>query len=161
MLPRQDIYRDMVEDAATHYDFSQYPLDHPLYSAMNRKGIGFFKDELNSVPMQQFVGLRPKCYTFLCTGKVSNNLLQHTNPVEKKTAKGVKRMVMDAHLHFEYYLDTLKNFHTNLCRQNLIKSTLHTVRTVRMCKVGLTAYDTKRWMCEDTIHTIVHCCRPI
>ena len=118
---------------------------------MNRKAIGFFKDELNSVPMQQFVGLRPKCRAFLCTGKVSNNMLQHTNPVEKKT-KGERR-VKDAHLHFEYYLDALKNFHVYLCRQNLIKSILHTVRTVHMCKVGFTAYDTKRWMCADTIHT--------
>ena len=47
----EDIYRDMVEDAATHYDFSEYPLDHPPYSDMNRKAIGFFKDELNSVPI--------------------------------------------------------------------------------------------------------------
>ena len=85
----EDIYRDMAEDPATHYDFSEYPLNHPL-SAMNRKALGFFKDELNSVPMQQFVGLRPKCYAFLCTGKMSNNLFQRTNPVEKKRARGVK-----------------------------------------------------------------------
>ena len=115
----EDIKRDMVADAATHYDFSEYTLDHPLYSAMNRKAIGFFKDELNSVHMHQFVGLRPKCYAFLCTGKVSNNMLQHTNPVEKKTAKDVKRWVKDAHLHFGHYLDALKNFHAYLCRQNL------------------------------------------
>ena len=87
----EDIYRDMAEDAATHYDVREYPLVHPLYSAMNRKALGFFKDELNSVPMQQFVGLRPKCYALLCTGKVSNNLSQPTNPVEKKRAKDVKR----------------------------------------------------------------------
>ena len=115
MLSRQKIYRDMAEDASTHYDFSEYP----LYSAMNRKAIGFFKEELNSVPMQQLVGLRPKCYAFLCTGKVSNNRLQHTNSVEKKSAKGVKRRVKDAHLHFEHYLDALEIFHTFLCRQNL------------------------------------------
>ena len=101
------------------YDFSEYPLNHPLYSDMNHKAIGFFKDELNSVPRLQFVGLRPKCYAFLCTGKVSNNMLQHTNPVEKKTAKGVKRRVKNAHLHFEHYLDTLRNFRTYLVQQNL------------------------------------------
>ena len=100
--------------------------------------------------------LRPKCYAFLCTGKVNNNLFQHTNPVEKKTAKNVKRYVKDAHLQFAHYLDALNNFHTYLCRQNLIKSTLHTVRTVNMCKVDLTAYDTKRWMCDDTIHSHAH-----
>ena len=86
-----------------------------------------------------------------------NNMLQLTNPVEKKTSKGVKRRVKDAHLHLEHYLDALfGNFHTYLCRQNRIKSTLHTVCTVHMCKVGLTAYDTQRWLCEDTIHTHVN-----
>ena len=57
-----DIYKDMGEDSANRYGFSEYHFDHPLCSAMNRKTLGFFKDELNSVPMQQFVGLRPKCY---------------------------------------------------------------------------------------------------
>ena len=86
-VQKKDIYRDVAEDAASHYDFIEYPLDHPLCSPMNRKALGFFKDELNSVPMQQFVGLRPKCYAFLCTGKMNNNLFQHTNPVESKACQ--------------------------------------------------------------------------
>ena len=61
-----------MEDAAARYVFSEYPLDHPLYSAMNRKAIRVFIDELKLGPMQQFVGLRPKYYAFLCAGKVSN-----------------------------------------------------------------------------------------
>ena len=148
----EDIYRDRAGDAATHYGFSEYP--HHPYSAIDRKAIGFFKDKLNSVPMQQFVGLRPKYYAFLCTGKASNNMLQDNNPVEKKTAKGVKHRVKDAHLHFKHYLDALRNSHTYLCDRT---STLHTVHTIHMCKVGLTAYDTKRWLCDDTIHTHAHC----
>ena len=79
----RDIYRDMADDAASRYDFSEYPLDHPLYSASNGKSLGFFKDGLNSVLMRGFVGMRPKCYAFLCAGKVSSNVLQHTKPVEK------------------------------------------------------------------------------
>ena len=121
-------------------------------SAMNHKAIGFFKDELNSVPIQQFVGLCPKCYAFLCMGKVSNNMLPHTNPVEKKTAKGGKRRVKDAHLHFEHYLDTLRNFHTYLCRQNLLKSTLHSSHV----QGRLGSNDTKQWLYDDTIHTNAH-----
>ena len=85
----------MVDDAASRYDFSEYPLDHPLYGTSNRKALGFFKDELNSVPMREFVGLRQKCYAFLCTGKVDKSVLQHTRPVEKKTTKDVKRKVKD------------------------------------------------------------------
>ena len=66
----------MAEDAASRYDFSEYAFDHPLYSAVNRKALGYFKDRLNAVPMQQFVGLRPKYYAFRCTRKViCNNLI--------------------------------------------------------------------------------------
>ena len=39
-----DIYRDMADDAASRYDFSEYPLDHPLYDASNRKALRFCKD---------------------------------------------------------------------------------------------------------------------
>ena len=33
------IYRDMAEDAASRYDFSEYPLDHPLHDTSNRKAL--------------------------------------------------------------------------------------------------------------------------
>ena len=105
--------------------------------------------------MHEFVGLRPKCYVFLCTGKVDGNGV-HSKPVEKMTAKGVKRNLKDDHLHFADYLDALHSFQTFVCKQNLISSTAHNVRTVHQRKVGLTAFNTKRWLCEDTIHTHTH-----
>ena len=98
-----DIYEDMAADATTRYGFSEYPLDHPLYDASNRKTLGYFKYELNSIPIKGFVGLRPKCYANMCTGKVDRNVVQHTKPVEKKTAEGVKRKVKEEHLHYNYY----------------------------------------------------------
>ena len=112
----------MVDDAASRYGFSEYPLDHPLYDTSNRKALGFFKDELNSVPMRNFVGLRPKCSAFFCTGKVDKNVLQHTRHVDKKTKKGVKRKVKDDHLHFAYYLNVLRSFKWYVCKQHLISS---------------------------------------
>ena len=59
----------------------------------NRKALGFFKDELNSIPMKEFVGFSPKWYAFLCTGKVDTNIVHHSRPAEKKMAKVVKRKV--------------------------------------------------------------------
>ena len=106
--------------------------------------------------MEEFIGLRAKCYAFKCTGKVDKNVVQHTNVIEKKTAKSVKRKVKDDHLHFQHYLDTFKNFHSFIVKQNLISSTAHPVRSVHQRKIGLTAFDTKRWLCEDTIHTHSH-----
>ena len=52
-----NIYKDMVVDASERYDFSEYPITHPLYNTSNRKALRFFKDELNSVPAEEFVGL--------------------------------------------------------------------------------------------------------
>ena len=52
--------------------------------------------------MKEFVGLSPKCYVFLCTGKVDRNTVQHSRAVEKETAKGVKRKVKDEHLYFSH-----------------------------------------------------------
>ena len=81
------------------------------------------------------------------------NTLGH---VEKKMEKGVKRKMKDDHLHFAYYLDVLRSFKSYVCKQNLISSTDHTVRTVHTRKVGLTAFDTKWWLCEGTVHTHSH-----
>ena len=122
---------------------------------MHLIALGFFKDKLNFVSMREFVGLRPKCYDFLCTDKVDKNVLQHSTPVEK-TAKGVKRNVKDDHMHFAHYLDVLSSFKSYVCKENLIYSTNHTVRTVHTLKVGMTAFDTKRWLCEDKVHTHSH-----
>ena len=91
VLQTDDIYKDMADDVENR-------LDHPLYDEPKRTALGFFKYKLNSVPIGEIVGLRPKCYPFLCTGKVSNNVLQHTKPAEKKTQR--ERNVIDDHLHF-------------------------------------------------------------
>ena len=39
VVQTDDIYKDMASDAADRYDFSEYPFDHPLYHASNRKAI--------------------------------------------------------------------------------------------------------------------------
>ena len=50
----------------------------------------------------------------------------------------------------------LRRFKLYVCKQNLISSTNHTVRTVHTRKVGLMAFHIKRWLCEDTVHTHSH-----
>ena len=87
---------------------------------------------------------------------MDKNVLQHARHVEKKTAKGVKRKVKEDHLHFVHYFDVLRSFISYVCMQNLISSTNHTVRIVHTRKVGMTTFDTKRWRCEDTVHTHSH-----
>ena len=65
------------------YDFSEYPLNHPCYNLTNKKVIGKFKDELNSMPLGEFSGLRPKCYSLEFNGEVKKNVVQHSDLTEK------------------------------------------------------------------------------
>ena len=80
LIRTKDIYQDMEQDKEL-YDTSDYPKDHPLHSTVNKKVIGKFKDEVNGVPIVEFVGLRAKMYSIL------------TEDVEedKKKGKGSKR----------------------------------------------------------------------
>ena len=80
-LKTPDVYADM-ESMKTHYDFSDYPKDHPLFSEQNKKVIGKFKDECSGTPIAEYVGLRPKMYSILRADeqlikkqKVSRNML--------------------------------------------------------------------------------------
>ncbi len=52
--------QDHLYRLRSHFDFSNYPEDHPLHSQDNRAVIGKFKDETASVPIVEFVGLRSK-----------------------------------------------------------------------------------------------------
>ncbi len=52
-----DIYED-VRQHSELYDTSDYPKDHPAYSDRNKKVLGKFKDETNSNPIKEFIGLR-------------------------------------------------------------------------------------------------------
>ena len=80
-LKTPDVYTDM-ESMKTHYDFSDYPKDHPLFSEQNKKVIGKFKDECSGTPIAEYVGLRSKMYSILRAdeqlikkAKVSRNML--------------------------------------------------------------------------------------
>jgi hypothetical protein len=53
-LATDDVYRDMLEYRHL-LDTSNYPRDHPLYSAENMKDIGKMKDECSGKPPLEFV----------------------------------------------------------------------------------------------------------
>ena len=80
-LKTPDVYAD-TKSMKTHYDFSDYSKDQPLYSEQNKKVIGKFQDECSGTPIAEYVGLRPKMYSILRADeqlikqqKVSKNML--------------------------------------------------------------------------------------
>ena len=150
-----DIYKDM-RITGDWYDFSEYPFEHPNYDAKNKKVVGKMKDEFRGMILEEFVGLRPKCYSLLCKGSVKNNVIQDTGYHHTSTAKGIKKEVKRKHLRHTNYRDSLFNLKTVLVKQNIMKSKEHTVSTYHVTKAALTAFDTKRWIEGDNIHTLSH-----
>ena len=66
-IPTEDIYKDMEQDAHL-FDTSDYPKEHFLHSTVNKKVLGKMKDETAGVPIEEFVGLRPKMYSLMYGG---------------------------------------------------------------------------------------------
>ena len=69
--------KDMEQDAHL-FDTSDYPKDHILHSTVNKKVLVKMKKETAEVPIEEFVGLRPKVYSLLYGGGK-----------DKRTAKGI------------------------------------------------------------------------
>ena len=80
-IQTEDIYADMLKDAH-FFDFSEYNKNHKCFSVANKKVYGKMKDELSSLPITEFVGLKAKLYSF------------KTNTEEKKCAKGIQKAIV-------------------------------------------------------------------
>ena len=79
------------------YHTSNYTVERPLPMGENKKKISLMKDELGGRIMKEFIGLRPKYYSYL---KDNGN-------VDKK-AKGTKKCVIKKENMFNNYVECLK-----------------------------------------------------
>lgn len=122
-----------------HFDFSNYPQNHPLYSQTVKKTPGYFKDEVGGKHITEFVGLRSKMYSFTLaedSGKMK----------ETKTAKGVKKSVIERDLHHSDYRQCLfeqKQYENSFTQ---IRSKSHNVATSKQRKITLSSFDDKRYL---------------
>ena len=79
----QDVYSDLFQKKE-YFDFASYPKSSLFYDPTNDKVIGKFKDETKGVPIREFVGLKPKMYSYL-----------KDNEEEGRRAKGIQRSVVE------------------------------------------------------------------
>ena len=98
--------------------------------------------------MSRFVGLRPKLYSFQYVDRDGEMK-------GKNTAKGVQKAVKQR-LSFEDYENVLRNMTTKTVTVNSIRSEKHHLYTYRINKIGLSANDDKRFICENGIDTYAH-----
>ena len=136
----EDIFADMAEHADL-YDTSNYSPGHPLYSDQNKKVIGKFKDELGGKVMTEFIGIRPKMYSY--AGEDSG-----------KRAKGVKKSVLRKTITHDDYRTCLLEKRVYARDMPGLRSYKHTIHGETVHKVALAPLDTKRYILDDGITTL-------
>ncbi|KAK3107269.1 hypothetical protein FSP39_010803 [Pinctada imbricata] len=138
-----DLYEELIPDKHL-FDFSNYPPAHFLHSTTNKSVLGKFKDECASKIMLRFCGLRSKLYAY--------NVQGHEKDICK--AKGVVKATIQKNLRLDLYEECLASHQTKTYQMNLIQSSNH-VLTLRECsKLALSAFDDKRFLLDDGIHTL-------
>jgi hypothetical protein len=145
-LDTEDAYKDMGAEL-DRFDTSDYRRDHPCFSDANKKVVLKFKDEANGVPIREFVGLRAKMYCLVVGAEVES------------TGKGIKASEMKR-LTVENYRAALNGTQPDQLQQevgfNVIRARDHRVATMSVRKTGLCAFDDKRHVLDDNVHTLAH-----
>ena len=81
-IKTEDVYEDFSKDKEM-FDFSNYSTKSKYYDNSNKLVVGKMKDETAGIKLEEFVGLKPKIYSYL----VDDNS-------EHKKAKGVNRILL-------------------------------------------------------------------
>ena len=64
IIETEDVHKDFWSDK-DKFDNSEYPENSPCFDKSNKKVIGKFKDEVSGIPVDDFIGLRSKMYSYL------------------------------------------------------------------------------------------------
>ena len=122
-----------MEEHKKLYDFSEYPKDHFLFSAENKKVIGKFKDEAGSKPIMEFVGLRSKLYSY--------KVPEDDKVIESKKCKGVKKTTVKTKISFQdYYNSLMGEVKEDIQKQstfNCIRSMTHELYSIQVNKIAI------------------------
>ena len=139
----EDIYDDMLKNSQL-FDFSGYNPNHKCFSLDNKKVIGKMKDELDGLPMTEFVGLKAKLYSYKTTNK------------ENKRAKGIQKAVVRKNICHKDYKNTVFNHSNKSVDTYAIRSINHQIFTIKQKKKALSSFDDKRFILPDGITTLPH-----
>ena len=147
-IETDDFFKDISGDVAEWFDTNEFAKDHPAVLEglpivkENKKKIGLMKDECNGKILTEWVGLRPKLYSFL------------TENGEKQKAKGLTKSMKNKSLRHENFLKCLKTGESQSRKQCLFRSRDHHIFTENMVKVALSCDDDKRIVLGNGIDTL-------
>ena len=133
-IKTNNVFKDMMENHNL-FDLSNYVDNHEIFYGKtreeikflkneNKKLIGKFKDEVGGIILEEFIGLRPKCYSILYGW------------LQKQIAKGVKETVKKVHLRHDDYIEVRENLSILYLSQNTINSKNHQLHSIHQTRTA-------------------------
>ena len=153
-IEAEDVYEDLWKDKDL-FDYSDYHEKSPYFYKKNKKVIGKFKDEAKGIIITEFVGLRSKMYSYK-KDVPEHRINEPGMKIEPKTAKGIKKNVIENDLKFNNYKETLFNNNQMHHKMKTIRSQNHQIKSYEINKVSLSSYDDKRYILDDGIHSYAY-----
>jgi hypothetical protein len=147
-IEHDDIY-EWVKENKEHFDLSD-SIRQDLKDNTNKKVLGKFKDEMNTLIMKEFLALNPKVYSIIHQDQDKTGQIIDKN---KKTMKGVSKAVVKkeiTHKDYKHVIDTNNPLTKNITS---IRSFNHQLYTYKQPKVALTSFYDKMKM-VDAINCI-------
>jgi hypothetical protein len=131
-----DFYSDIKDDVIDRFDTSAYPVGN-LYEIdrVNKKKVGFMKDEYNGRIIKEFIGLRSKMYSIDVVDVVDSEII--------KKAKGIKKTAVDG-LSLDNYRDCLYKKKIFYSKMLIFRSQIHNIYTQNVNKISLSYLDENR-----------------
>ena len=129
-IKTEDVYEDFSKNKEI-FDFSNSSAKLKYYDDSNKLFAGNMKDEAAGVVIKEFIGLKPKIYSFLV-----DDSSEHKKPMD------VNKNVVAAVSHNEYN-DVLLNNKCWRYSMNRIESKKHRIGTYEIKKVSLSYFDDK------------------
>uniref|UniRef100_A0A158P533 DNA-directed DNA polymerase n=2 Tax=Tetranychus urticae TaxID=32264 RepID=A0A158P533_TETUR len=123
-------------------DFSDYPREHTLFDEVNKKKLGFLKDEMNGEIIDEVIAIKSKLYAIKYGTK------------KKMTAKGVQRAIVKETFSIQDYKDCLFKNQLSKHTNARIQSRKHNISTVKINKLSFSPLDDKRYILNDGVTTL-------
>ena len=145
-IKHNDIY-DWIKNNKHHFDLSD-SLRPDLKDNTNKKVIGKYKDEMNSLLIAEFIALNPKVYSVIYQTIDDDNNIVAKN---KKVLKGISKVVVEKQIKHDNYEHTLEKNELLTKTVTIIRSFDHQLFTYVEEKTALTPYYDKMVM-DDKIN---------
>lgn len=137
-----DFYEEIRSDLSNYFDTSDYERNNTYgFPLLNKKKIGYFKDEHNGQIFSEFVGLRSKMYAMQVNNKTTTK------------AKGVNKCVTRK-LKLDNYKTCLFTNKIELAEMYRFRSIKHVIFTQKINKICLSYNDTKRFIIPNSTDTL-------